>query len=76
MVSCLIFKSLSHFEFTFVSSMRMCSKFHFMFIDFMKFNFMFIDLHAIFQLFQHYLLKTLFPILYPCLLCQRLIDHR
>ena len=29
MVSCLIFKSLSHFEFAFVSSMnRMCSKFH------------------------------------------------
>ena len=26
-MSCLIFKSLSHFEFIFVSSMRMCSNF-------------------------------------------------
>ena len=27
MVSCLMFKSLSHFEFTFVHGVRMCSSF-------------------------------------------------
>ena len=43
MISCLIFKSLSHFEFTFVYGVREYSNF--------------IDLHAAGQLLQHYLLK-------------------
>ena len=43
MVSCLIFKSLSHFEFTFVHGMRVC--------------FGFIDLHAAVQVSQKYLLN-------------------
>ena len=38
MVSCLIFKSLSHFEFIFVHGMKVCSNF--------------IDLHAAVQLSQ------------------------
>ena len=64
MVSCLTFKSLSHFEFIFLHSVRMCSSF--------------IDLHVAVQFPQHHLLKRLvfFPILYSCLLCQRLIDLR
>ena len=45
MVSCLIFKSLSHFEFIFVHGVRVCSSF--------------IDLHAAVQFSQHYLLKRL-----------------
>ena len=45
MVSSLIFKSLSHFEFIFVYGMRECSNF--------------IDLHAAVQLSQHHLLKRL-----------------
>ena len=45
MVSCLIFKSLSHFEFIFVYGMRVCSNF--------------IDLHVAVQLSQHHLLKRL-----------------
>ena len=45
MVSCLIFKSLSHFEFIFVYSVRECSNF--------------IDLHEAVQLSQHHLLKRL-----------------
>ena len=48
MVSCLIFKSLSHFQFIFVYGMKVCSNF--------------IDLHAAVQLSQHHLLKRLsFP---------------
>ena len=48
MVSCLIFKSLSHLEFIFVYGVRVCSNF--------------IDLHGAAQLFQHHLLKRLsFP---------------
>ena len=48
MVSCLIFKSLSHFEFISVHGVRECSNF--------------IDLHAAVQLPQHHLLKRLsFP---------------
>ena len=48
MVSCLIFKSLSHFEFIFVPGVRVCSSF--------------IDLHAAVQVSQQYLLKRLsFP---------------
>ena len=34
----------------------------------------FIDLYAAVQLYRHYSLKRLFPILYSCLLCWRLID--
>ena len=45
MVSCLMFKSLSHFEFIFVHSMRMCSNF--------------IDLCAAVKLSQHHFLKRL-----------------
>ena len=45
MVSCLIFKSLSHFEFIFVYGVRVCSNF--------------IDVHAVVQLSQHHLLKGL-----------------
>ena len=45
MVSCLMFKSLSHFEFTFVCGIRVCSNV--------------IDLHAAVQLPQHHLLKRL-----------------
>ena len=63
-VSYLIFQSLSHFEFIFVHDLRVCSNF--------------IDLHVAFQLSQHHLLKRLlfFPIVYSCLFCQRLTDHR
>ena len=45
MVSCLMFKTLSHFEFIFVHGVRMCSNF--------------IDSHANVQLFQLHLLKRL-----------------
>ena len=45
MVSCLIFKSLSHFEFIFVHGVRVCSSF--------------IDLHAAVQFSQQPLLKRL-----------------
>ena len=45
-VSCLMFKSLSHFAFIFVDGMRVCSNF--------------IDLHVAAQLSQHDLLKRLF----------------
>ena len=43
MVSCLIFKSLSHLEFVFVHGVRVCSDF--------------IDLHVALQLSQHHVLK-------------------
>ena len=64
MVSCLIFKSLNNFEFIFVYSERTHSNF--------------IDLHEAVQLSQYNLLKRLFffHIVYSCILCQRLIDHR
>ena len=63
MVSCLMFKSLSHFEFIFVHGVRVCSSF--------------IDLHVAVQFSHHHLLKRLsFSILYSCLLCQRLINCR
>ena len=57
MVSCRIFKSLSHFEFIFVYDVRVCSNF--------------IDLHAVVQLSQQHLLKRLhFPhCIYSCFLC-------
>jgi len=45
MVSCLIFKSLSHFEFVFMHGVRVC--------------YSFIDLHAAVQVSQQYLLKRL-----------------
>ena len=45
MMSCLIFKSLSHFEFILVHGMRVCSSF--------------IDLHVSRQFSQHHLLKIL-----------------
>ena len=45
MLSCLMFKSLSHFEFIFVCGKRACSNF--------------IDLHAAVQLSQYHLLKRL-----------------
>ena len=45
MVSCFVFKSLSHFEFIFVYGVRVCSKF--------------IDLYVAVQLSQHHLLKRL-----------------
>ena len=63
-LSYLIFKSLRHFEFIFVCGMRVCSNF--------------IDLHEVVQLSQHHLLKRwfFFFVLYSCLLCQRLIEHR
>ena len=46
MVSCIIFKFLSHFEFTFVYGGRVCSNF--------------IDLHVSVQLSQYHLLKRLY----------------
>ena len=45
MVSCHIFKYLSHFEFIFVHGVRVCSSF--------------IDLHEAVQFFEQHLLKTL-----------------
>ena len=45
MVSCLMFKSLSHFKFTFVHGVRVCSSFT--------------DLHAAVQISQQYLLKRM-----------------
>ena len=45
MVSCLMFKSLSHFEFIFVHGVRVLTGF--------------IDLHAAVQFFQGHLLKRL-----------------
>ena len=45
MVSCITFKSLSHFEFIFVHGVRVCSSF--------------IDLHVAVQFSQHHLLKRL-----------------
>ena len=63
MVSCLIFKGLSHFEFIFVYGMEVCSNV--------------IDLHMAVQFSQHPLLKRLsFLHVYYCLLCQRFIDCR
>ena len=59
MVSCLMFKSLKHFEFIFVHDVRVCSSL--------------IDLHADVLSSQSHLLKRLsFP--HFCSLCQRLID--
>ena len=63
MVSCLIFKSLSHFEFIFVYGVRVC--------------FNFTDLHEASSFPNTSCWRDcLFPIVYSCLFCQRLIDHR
>ena len=59
MVSCLMFKSLSHFEFNIVQGVKVC--------------FSFIDLQEAVQIFQHHL--RLFPILYTSFFYGRLIDH-
>ena len=60
-VSGLTFRSLIHF--IFVYGVRECSNF--------------IILHVAVQFSQHHLLKGLsFSIVYSCLLCHRLVDHR
>ena len=62
MVSGLTFKSLIHFEFVFVYGVRQWSSF--------------ILLHVAVQFSHYHLLKTLpFPLVYPCVLCYRLIGH-
>ena len=61
MVSHLMFKSLSHFEFIFVWSVRECSNF----IIYMKLSSF---LSAV------YWRDCLFSVVHYCLLCQRLID--
>ena len=62
-ISCLIFKSLSHFKIIFVYDVRKCSNFK--------------DLHVGVPISQHYLLKRLFSSLYILLEdCRRLIDLR
>ena len=50
MVSCLMFQTLSNFEFILMHGLRVYSNF--------------IDLHAAIQFSQHHLMKRLFPILY------------
>ena len=64
MVFCIMFNSLSHFEFIFVDVVRVCSSF--------------IDLHVAVSRFPSTTCwkACLFPILYSFLLCWRLIDHR
>ena len=60
---CYVFKSLSHFGFTFVHGESMCYNL--------------IDLHVAVQLFQHHCWRDcLFSIVYCCLLCQRLTAYR
>ena len=54
MVSCLMFKSLSYFEFIFVHGVRVFSSF--------------IDLHEAVQFSWYHLIKRLFPVLHSCLL--------
>ena len=65
MVSCLIFQSLSHFEFISVYGVRECSSFT--------------DLNGSVQLSQHHLLKKVFSpivLIYSCHLCWRSVDCR
>ena len=47
-MSCVIFKSLSHFEFIFVGGVRVCSDFT--------------DLHVAVHLYEYHLLKTVFSL--------------
>ena len=62
-VSGLKFRSLIHFEFIFVYGVKECSSF--------------ILLHVAVQFSQYHLLKRLFfSIVYSCLLCHRLGDHK
>ena len=56
MVSCLVFQSLSHFEFIFMYDVKVCSSF--------------IDLHAAVQLSQHHLLKMLLNVHWVPRLCR------
>ena len=57
------FRSLIHLEFIFVYGVRKCYNL--------------IVLHVAVQFSQHHLLKRLsFPLVYSCLLCCRLIDHK
>ena len=59
----LTFRSLIHFEFIFVYSVRKCSNF--------------ILLYVVVQFSQHHLMKRLFSsTVCSCLFCHRLIDHR
>ena len=62
MVSCLIFKSLSHFEFVFMNGVRECSTF--------------INLYMAVQLSQHHLLKRLSFLHYVFLPPLLKIDHK
>ena len=57
----LMFKSLIHFELIIVYGVREW--------------FSFILLHVTVQFSQHHLLKRLFPIVYSCFFCHKLIDH-
>ena len=60
--SCFIYKSLNHFEFSFMYGVRMCSNFT--------------GLRGTVQCSQHHYLRGgLFSIVYSCLLCQRLVHH-
>ena len=62
MVSSLTFRSLIHFEFICMFSVRKCSNF--------------ILLHTAVQFSQHHISKRLyFLIIYSCFICHRLIDH-
>ena len=61
-VSGLTFRSLIHFEFIFLYSIRKCSNF--------------ILLHIAVQFSHQHLLKRLCPTVYSCLLCQQLGAHR
>ena len=63
MVSCPLFKSLSHFEFIFVYYVRLCSNF-----------IIYIKLSTFFSITCWR--DCIFPALYSCLLCQWLIDCR
>ena len=61
-VSGLIFRPLIHFEFIFVYDVRACSNS--------------ILLHVGVQFSQHLLKRLSFLVVYSCLLCHRLVDHR
>ena len=61
-VSGLTFRSLIHFEFIFVYGVRKCS------------NFMLLNVAV--QFYPSPLIEEIFSIVYSCLLCHRLIDHK